>query len=138
MGGNGTPHDGPVRFDFRFAPSYRLAALPFGVTPGNAWVEVTRDLLRARFGPWRLETARENITGTCITGPYGYLRTAGPAHLSMVDKGLTFASNGDRGLCMLFAEPVRGISRRGPLHPGLTVTVADVEALAACLAGETA
>jgi hypothetical protein len=63
-------------------------------------------------------------------GPYGLVKTAGPAHLSFADRGLTFASNGDRGVCIRFREPVPGISpTRQPLHPALTVTVADVEGL---------
>jgi hypothetical protein len=62
-----------------------------------------------------------------VTGPYAFFRTAGPARLGITDRGLTFASNGDRGVCITFHSPVPGI---GPIrHPELTVTVLDVDAL---------
>jgi len=41
------------RFDFAFAPSYRLPGAIFGIRPETAWVEVTIRTLRARYGPWR-------------------------------------------------------------------------------------
>jgi hypothetical protein len=44
------------RFDFRFAPAYRLAARPFGTTPERAWVQVDDEHLLANYGPWRLRT----------------------------------------------------------------------------------
>ncbi len=44
---------------------------------------------------------------------------------------MTFATNGDRALCVQFHEPVRGIDPTGRiLHPGATITVADPEGLA--------
>ena len=119
------------RFEFAFAPSYRLAALPFGVVPATAWVEVGDGRLQARFGPWRLRTPLSNVAGTELSGGYGFLKTAGPAHLSFSDRGVTFATNGERGLCVRFHQPVRVLF---PLtHPGATLTVADPEALAAAL-----
>ncbi len=132
------PNDQPTsdgeRFAFRFAPAYRRAARPFGVTPDKAWVEVGADRLSARFGPWRLDTPLTNISGVDVTGPYAFLKTAGPAHLGFTDRGLTFASNGERGVLISFHTPVSGIEPTGRLrHPELTVTVADVDALAARL-----
>ena len=119
-----------LRFDFRFAPAYRIAARPFGVTPGNAWVEVGDEHLLASYGPWRLRTTLANITHVSITGPYWFYRTAGPARLGITDGGLTFASNGDQGVLLSFREHVPAID---PLrlirHPELTVTVADVHGL---------
>lgn len=122
-------------FPFAFAPAYRIAALPFGVTPGNAHVTVAGGELDARFGPWRLRTPLSNVTGTDVTGPYRFPLTAGPAHLSFADRGLTFATNGKRGLCIAFREPVAGLEPTGRLrHPGLTVTVEDIDGLAAAIA----
>ena len=61
-------------------------------------------------------------------------QTAGPAHLGLSDRGLTFASNGERGVLISFHQPVPGIEPTGRLrHPELTVTVADVEGLASML-----
>jgi hypothetical protein len=124
-----------MRFPFDFEPGYRLAALLFAVTPGRAWVDVGDDELSARFGLWRLSTPLANVVGTQVTGPYAMLKTIGPAHLSLVDRGLTFATNGRRGLCISFARPVTGLDPTGRLrHPGLTVTVADVDGLAEAVA----
>jgi hypothetical protein len=118
------------RFQFAFAPSYRLPALVFGVTPWTAWVEVSERELRARFGPWSLRTPRSNVSGSEQSAGFSYLRTAGPAHLSLADHGVTFASNGDRGVCVRFHEPVRVLDPTGRLrHPGATFTVADPLAL---------
>lgn len=122
------------RFPFRFAPSYRLPALLFGVTPATAWVEVDGDELRARFGPWSLRTPLANVASAQETGGFTFVKTAGPAHLSLADRGVTFATNGDRAVCVRFHEPVRGIDPTGRIrHPGATFTVADPAALRAAL-----
>lgn len=127
--------DGAVRFPFRFAPSYARLARVFGITPGRAWVEVGATHLRARYGPWHLHTPLANVVSWKVTGPYRFFKTAGPARLAVTDRGLTFASNGDRGLLICFAETVPGMEPTGILrHPELTVTVADPEGLAARLA----
>ena len=123
-----------LRFDFRFAPAYRLAARPFGITPERAWVQIDDEHLLANYGPWRLRTTLANISRVAITGPYRFYRTAGPARLGITDGGLTFASNGDRASCFRSAERVPAID---PLrlirHPELTVTVADVRGLVSAL-----
>lgn len=124
-----------MTFDFDFDPAYRAMALLFGVTPGRTGVEVTDGQFVARYGFWRLETGLDNIAGFEISGPYRIWTTIGPAHLSLADRGLTFASNRRRGLCITFKEPVPGLEPTGRLrHPGLTVTVSDVEGLARALA----
>jgi hypothetical protein len=123
-----------VTFDFDFDPRYQAMALLFGVTPSRTGVEVTDGRFVARYGFWTLETALDNIASFEISGPYRIWTTIGPAHLSLADRGLTFASNRRRGLCITFKEPVRGIEPFGLLrHPGLTVTVSDVDALARAL-----
>jgi hypothetical protein len=133
----GPPHD--LRFEFRFDGWYRLAAIPFGVGPGSAHVEITTAddgvrILDARYGPWRVKTPVSNVASTAVTGPYSPLKTIGPAHVSLHDLGLTFASNGQRGLCIRFRRWVPGVAPTGLLrHPGLTVTVDDVEGLARAL-----
>jgi hypothetical protein len=117
-------------YAFRFSRAYALAALPFGVTRATAWLVVTPQELRVRFGPWRLVTPLTNIAQTDVGGPYRFLKTAGPAHLSLSDRGVTFATNGERGTCIVFHEPVRALNPLGPpLHPNLTVTVKDPERL---------
>lgn len=125
-----------TRFAFRFEPAYRWAGLPFNIRPQTADVVVTEHRLLARLGPWKVDTPRSNIVSTTRTGPYGFIRTAGPAHLSLADRGMTMATNGRAGLCISFAEAVRGIDPTGRIrHPGLTVTVEDVDGLERALAG---
>ncbi len=123
-----------MRFDFDFDPAYSRVQRLLGINPKTAWVEVDGDDLRARFGPWRISTAVINVAGTEITGPYAYWKTAGPARLAITDRGLTFATNGRRGLRIDFHESVRGLDPLGLIrHHELTVTVADVEGLSAAL-----
>lgn len=119
-----------TRFDFAFETRYRLAGLPFGITPRTTWVDLDGRTLSVRFGPWRLETTTDNVIGTEVTGPYSFAKTAGPAHLSFADRGMTCATNGRRGLCIRFVEPVVGIDPTKRIrHPGLTVTVERVDDL---------
>jgi hypothetical protein len=122
-----------TRLEFRFDRAYRVAALPFGVTPRTTSVEVAdgpEAELVVRFGPWRLRTPLSNVRSVQRAGPFAYLKTAGPAHLSFTDRGVTFATNGEAGVCMLFHEPVRALDPTGTLrHPGATVTVRDVAGL---------
>lgn len=123
-------------FDFRFDPTYRKLALPFGVRPSTTGVHVTDEQLDARFGPWRVRTPLANVAGTERSGPFTLPKTAGPAHLSLGDRGITFATNPDAGLCIRFHEPVTGIDPfRIIRHPGLTVTVADIDGLEGLLTG---
>ncbi len=124
----------PRRFAFAFAPAYRRAARVFGVTPARAWVEVGADHFEARFGPWRVHTPTANITEVAVTGPYRFAKTAGPARLAITDRGLTFATNGARGVRVSFRTPVPGLDPLGIIrHPELTVTVTDVDELATLL-----
>lgn len=124
-------------FTFRFSRSYRLAGLAFGVTARTTGLVVTPYRLHVRFGLWRLDTPLTNIASAGVAGPYGFVKTAGPAHLSFSDHGVTFATNGERGTCIEFHEPVRVLNPFGPpLHPNLTVTVNEPEQLAALLSPE--
>jgi hypothetical protein len=105
------------------------------VSPERAWVDLGEEELHARYGPWRLRTPMSNIARFEVTGPYAFLKTAGPARLGITDRGLTFASNGDRGVCITFHSPVSGIDPFGRIrHPELTVTVLDVDGLVEALA----
>jgi hypothetical protein len=130
--------DGDTTFPFRFDPRYQRASRVFGVTPERAWVKVAHDRLEAHFGRWRVRTPLANVSSVAITGPYRFFKTAGPARLAFTDRGLTFATNGERGVLICFHQPVRGLEPFGLLrHPELTVTVADPDGLAARLEKET-
>lgn len=118
-------------YRFAFDRSYRWPARLFGVTDRTSIVTIDDDELRARFGPWQLVTPLSNIVTASLTGPYSFLKTAGPAHLSFADGGLTLASNGQQGVFIEFVEPVAGIEPTGRIkHRNLTVTVRDCRGLA--------
>ena len=121
-------------FDFAFSPAYAAAARPFGIAPTTTSVEVGPQWLYVRYGHWRLLTPRANVVAAHVTGDFKFVKTAGPPHLSLSDRGVTMASNGDRALCLEFAQPVTAIDTTGVIrHPGATLAVADPEGLAAAL-----
>lgn len=123
---------------FSFAEDFRARAvlLLLGVTPGRSSVVVDDSTLRVRFGPWSLETPLANVAGTTVTGPFRFLRAVG-IRVSLVDRGVTFGSSPAAGVCLQLREPVS--LRLGRLsiplkHPGVTVTVAEPQALASRMA----
>lgn len=120
----------PQVFEFLFEKRYRIAAAPFGI-PGHCFIEISDSELNVRFGPWRVRTPLANISSHSQSGPFSFIKTAGPAHLSLKDRGVTFATNSRAGLCIEFETPVKGIDPTGLIrHPALTVTPADPAALA--------
>lgn len=122
-----------LRSEFDFRSTYRRPLACLGVTPSRAWLTVDGGRLLVRFGPWMVDTALTNVDDVEVTGPYRPIKAIGP-HVSMADRGLTFGTNADRGVCLRFSEPVRGIDPAGAVrHPGLTVTVEDPEGVAADL-----
>ncbi len=120
---------------FAYAVDIRLAPfwLPFGVRPGRDGVTVTGDTFRATFGFLKLETPLSNIDDAHVTRDYRWWTAAG-VRLSLADQGLTFGTNRSAGVCVHFRDPVPSPLRRQG-HPALTVTVADVDGLAARLHG---
>jgi hypothetical protein len=106
----------------------------FGALPRTSWLELRDDELEIRFGPWHLVTPRDNITGAEITGPYRWIKVAGPPRLSFTDFGITFATSTQRGVCIRFARPVAMRPPYWPLrHPGATATVQRPSALVSLL-----
>ncbi len=125
-------------FPFLFERRYAIAGRLFGITPNRTAIVVADGRLRARFGPWRIDTALTNLTTVSLTGPYAVLKTAGPARLGLTDRGLTFATNSRAGVCMEFAVPIVGIDPFGKIrHPNLTLTPRDCAGLAAALGVST-
>ena len=121
-------------FPFDFEDRYVAPARLFGVTPDTTSIVVQDGHLTARFGPWRIDTALANIAAVSLTGPYAFLKTAGPAHLGVTDLGLTFATNSRAGVCLELRKRIRGIDPRGWIrHGNLTLTPADCAGLAAAL-----
>jgi hypothetical protein len=118
------------RFAFRFDPRFRGLLRIVGVTANTADVTVGPDRLVARFGRWRVDTPLENVVSAEVTGPYRWFKAIGP-RLSLADRGITFGTNGEAGVCLRLRTPVVGIDPLGMIrHPGLTVTVEDPAGLA--------
>ncbi|CAB4685522.1 MAG: hypothetical protein F2667_00570 [Actinobacteria bacterium] len=127
-----------LRLPFAFSAAYRLPGLLFAITPATTWVEVGEDGLDVRFGPWRLRTPLSNVVSVERSGGFAWWRTAGPARLSLSDRGVTFATNRDDAVCLTFREPVVAIDPTGTIrHRAATITVADVDGLIAMLARRT-
>jgi hypothetical protein len=89
--------------------------------------------LRVRLGPWLVTTPLHNLAGAEVGGPFSAWRALG-VRLSLADRGLTFGTTTERGVCLRFREPVPGIDPWGVFrHPALTVTVAEPELVAAAV-----
>lgn len=119
-------------FKFDFDTSVAPLSYAVGVTPWTTGVEVRDGKLRVRFGAWSLTTPLDNVAGAEVTGPYAWLKVAGPPRVSLADRGVTFATSTRQGVCIKFRKPV-SVLLPFLKHPGLTVTVDDAEGLAALL-----
>jgi hypothetical protein len=125
--------DASETFPFAFDRRYAWLVRGLGVKPHNAEVTVGGGNLAVRFGRWHLSTPIGNIACYEVTGNYRWFKAIG-IRGSLADHGLTFGTNADRGLCVKFVEPIRSLLPMSPVkHPGMTVTVADIEGLAAAL-----
>jgi hypothetical protein len=130
------PKDEPLRFDFEFDSRLGKVDRLLGVRPDNTFIEVADGRVTIQFGPWRVETTKDNIVSAETTGPYAWWKVAGPPHVSLRDRGLTMATTTDKGVCLRFRNAVKGIEPTGVLrHPGLTVTPSDPERLVEALTG---
>ena len=119
---------------FAYSVDRRLAPfwLPFGVHPSKDGVTITdEETFRATFGFFKVETPLTNIDGAHVTRNYRWWTAAG-ARGSLVDDGLTFGTNRTAGVCVHFRDHVSSPLRRKG-HSAITVTVADVDGLAARL-----
>ena len=120
-------------FEFAFEPRYARLLRVGGLTPETTLVTVTDDEYRVRFGGWKLATPLANCTGTCLTEGYHWWKALG-ARGSFKDRGVTFGTSTERGVCVLFDEPVSALVPGNLMkHPGCTVTVEDCEGLIAAL-----
>ena len=82
----------PYRFDARFAGMWP----PFGALTGRDGVTLGEDRIRATFGLLNLETPLDNLAGGHVTEDCRWY-TAFGVRMSLVDDGLTFGTNRDRG-----------------------------------------
>ena len=117
-------------FAFAFDPRFRVFLKLLGIRPENSRVTIDDEVFDARFGRWRLRTPVSNLEDVQVSRGYQWFKAIGP-RASAVDRGCTFGSNPDAGVCVRFHEPVGALLPTDLLtHPGLTVTVADPEGLA--------
>ena len=118
-------------FDFAVDPALRRWSRAFGVRPESCTVTLTPARLTVRFGPWSLSTSPSNVVAVSVTGPYRWWKVVGPPRLSLADRGITFATSADRGVCLELRQVVGAID---PLHlirhPNITITVAAPERFA--------
>lgn len=118
-------------FAFDVDPSIARWSRLFAVDPGAARVMLDDARFTILFGRWTLSTELDNITSVSLTGPYTWWKVAGPPHLSIADRGITFATNARAGACVAFDRPVPAIDPFGLIkHPAATVTVVDPAAFA--------
>lgn len=113
-------------FGFAADPAMRRWSLAAGVRPENCTVRLSPTELSVTFGHWSLSTSPANVASATVTGPYRWWKVAGPPRLSLVDRGITFATTAAQGVCLQLREPVGAID---PLHlirhPNITLTLAE-------------
>ncbi len=117
-------------WEFSFAPKYQPLLALGGFRPDNSWVRTDDEGFHAKFGHLTVDTPWSNVKDVRITRDYTAVKAIGPRG-SFKDRGATFGTNTRAGVCVCFHDGVTALA--GPLlrHPGLTVTVADVEGLEA-------
>ncbi len=121
------------RFGFDFEDRFRWMLALIGVKPSNTELTIDDEELAVRFGWWKLRTPVSNITGFETSGDYRWWKAIG-VRGSFADRGLTFGTSTRRGLCVRFAEPVPALVPGDLMpHPGMTVTVTDIDGLADAL-----
>lgn len=118
------------RFEFGFDRRMARPLSLLGVRPNTCHLTLGSSRLEVRFGPWTVRTTLDNVAGAEVTGPYSAWKVIG-ARMSPADRGLTFGTSTEQGVCIRFHRPVRGLEPAGLLrHPGLTLTLADPSAVA--------
>ncbi len=120
------------RFAFAFDRRFARLLMLVGIRPDTAEVVLTDTALTARFGRLRLTTPWSNVRDVEVTRGYRWFKAIGP-RASLADRGVTFGTNAQAGTCVCFHTPVPALAGERLPHPGLTVTVADPEGLAAAI-----
>ena len=118
-------------FHFAVDPALRRWSRAFGVRPENCTATLSPAELSVTFGRWSMSTSPANVAAVSVTGPYRWWKVAGPPRLSLVDRGITFATTAEHGVCIELRQAVGAID---PLHlirhPNVTITVAEPQRFA--------
>ncbi len=117
----------PFRLDRRWTPLFFL----LGVGEGDG-VDLNDDgTLVATYGRYSVRTTLDNIDHTTVTGPHRWYTAVG-LRLSFSDDSLTFGTNHDLGLSIVFKQKIpKVVGRRD--HSTLWVSVADPIGLASAI-----
>jgi hypothetical protein len=118
-------------FKFQVDKRFLPLLLPCGLRPRRDGVTLTETSFVAKLGLFKLETPLENIEDAHVTRDYRWWTAIGP-RLSFADDGLTLGTNHKAGVCVHFREKVPSTLKRSG-HSALTVTVLDLDGLAAAL-----
>jgi len=102
----------------------------FGVRNDNAYVDLDGELY-AQFGRYRVRTPVANLSSWRIEGPWLWVTAIG-VRTSLRHRDVTFGGNHRGGVRVDFKDRVPFVALR---IPALYVTVDDLEAFAAALAG---
>lgn len=98
----------------------------FGIHPERCTATLSPIELTVTFGRWTLSTSTANVAAVSVTGPYRWWKVAGPPRLSLADRGITFATTAEHGVCL---ELHRGVGAIDPFHlirhRNVTITVDD-------------
>lgn len=118
-------------FDFAVDPALRRWSRAFGVRPENCTATLSPAELTVTFGRWSFSTSPTNVSAVSVTGPYRWWKVAGPPRLSLADRGITFATTAEHGVCLELRHAVGAID---PLHlirhSNVTITVAEPQRFA--------
>jgi hypothetical protein len=117
-----------ISMSFAFERPLDTWARWFAVVPTRSYVRLDDHGFEAVYGPWRVASLWSNVVGVERTGPYRAWKVAGPARLSLSDRGITMAGTTAGGACLRFREPVRGLDPLGVIrHPAATLGVDDLD-----------
>ena len=106
----------------------------FAVVPTRSYVRIDDHGFEAVYGLWRVATVWSNVVSVERTGPYRGWKVAGPARLSLADRGITMCATTVGGVCLRFREPITGIDPLGVIrHPSATLGVDDVDGFVQCV-----
>ncbi len=113
----------PYRLDKRWTPLF----LTLGLRKKDGVTITDKGELIATFGFFKVHTTLDNIDHTEITGPHRWYTAVG-LRLSLTDDGVTFGTNHQKGVSIVFKKKIpRVIGLRK--HSMLWLSVADPEGL---------